>query len=119
MVTMRAWLSIWLRPRRSTWLLMALFALTLVTYLWLRPPPRVATFTSGGTPVIDIGTSTPSPREPTKEPTVRPTTVSPTEAPTKTSPTTPSPTATTTAGTPTPSGTPTTATATTPAPTVT
>src|SRR5450759_4934731 len=113
---MRVWLSTWMRPRRSTWVLMALFALTLVTYLWLRPPPRVATIPSGGTPVIDTRTSTPSPREPTKEPTARPTTVSPTEAPT-TSPTTHPTTTTTTAGTPKPSGTPSTSTATTPPPT--
>jgi len=115
-VTMRAWLSTWMRPRRSTWVLMALFALTLVTYLWLRPPPRVTTSPSGGTPMIDTRTSTSSPREPTKEPTARPTTVYPTEAPTS-SPTTRATTATTRAGTPTPSGTPTTSIATTPAPT--
>jgi hypothetical protein len=115
-VTTRVWLSTWMRPRRSTWLVMALFALTLVTYLWLRPPPRVTTSPSGGTPVIDTRTSTPSPREPTKEPTARPTTISPTEAPT-TSPTTHPTSASTTARTPKPSGTPTTATATTPAPT--
>jgi hypothetical protein len=116
MVTMRVWLSTWMRPRRSTWVLMALFALTLVTYLWLRPPPRVTTAPSGGTPVIDTRTSTPSLRAPTKDPTARPSTVSPTKARTA-PPTTPPPTVTTTAGTPTPSGTPTTAPATTPAPT--
>jgi len=114
-VTTREWLSTWMRPRRSTWLLMALFALTLVTYLWLRPPPVTIT-PPGGTPVIDTRTGTPSPREPTKEPTARPATVSPTEAPT-TSPTTRPPTATTTVGTPAPTGTPTSPTATTPAPT--
>jgi len=113
-VTTRTWLSTWMRPRRSTWLLMALFALTLVTYLWLRPPPRVTTIPSGGTPVIVTRTTTPAPREPTKEPTTRPTTESPTEAPT-TSRTTHPTTTTTTAGSPTPSGTPTTSIATTPA----
>src|SRR5665647_2691440 len=112
---MRVWLSTWMRPRRSTWVLMALFALTLVIYLWLRPPPVTPT-PSGGTPVIGTRTTTPAPREPTKEPTTQPTTESPTEAP-STSPTTPSPTGTTTAGTPTPSGTPTTSTATAPTPT--
>ena len=117
LVTMGVWLSTWMRPRRSTWVLMTLFALTLVTYLWLRPPPRVATIPSGGAPVIETRTSTPAPHEPTKEPTARPTTVSPTEAPTATSPTTRPPTATTTAGSPTPSGTPSTAVATTPGPT--
>jgi len=114
---MRVGLSTWMRPRRSTWILMALFALTLVTYLWLRPPPRVTTFPSSGTPVIDTRTSTPSPREPTKEPTARTTTVSHTEAPRTTLPTTRPTTPTAAAGTPTTSGTPTTAPATTPAPT--
>ena len=112
---MRVWISTWMRPRRSTWLLMAAFALTLVTYMWLRPPPVTIT-PSGANPVIVTRTSTPAPREPTKEPTTRPTTVSPTEART-TSPTTRPPTATTTAGTPKPTGAPTTSTATTPAPT--
>lgn len=116
MVTLRAWLSKWMRPRRSTWVLMALFALTLVTYLWLRPPPRVTTSPSGGTPVIDTRTSTPSPREPTKEPTERPTTVSPTEVPTKSPTTRPTTVAPTPAGTPSPTATPTEPTATTPAP---
>ncbi len=116
-MTTRAWLSTWMRPRRSTWFLMTLFALTLVTYLWLRPPPRVATIPSGATPVIDTRTSTPSPHEPTKEPTARPTTVSPTEVPTKTPPTTLPPPATTTADTPKPTGTPSTSITTTPAPT--
>ena len=115
-MTVRSWLSTWMRPRRSTWLLMAAFALTLVTYMWLRPPPVTIT-PSGGTPVIGTRTSTPSLREPTKEPTkeptTRPTTVSPTDAPT-TSPTTHPTTTTTTTGSPTPSGTPTTSIATTP-----
>ena len=117
LVTMGVWLSTWMRPRRSTWVLMTLFALTLVTYLWLRPPPRVATIPSGGAPVIETRTSTPAPHEPTKEPTARPTTVSPNQVPTTTPPTTPPAPATTTAGTPKPTGTPSTSMTTTPAPT--
>lgn len=116
-MTMRVWLSTWMRPRRSTWVLMALFALTLVVYLWVRPPaPFVVTIAPDGTPVISTPRASLS-HKVNKEPTPRVTTSSPTSTPT-TLPTTrltagvPTPD-----GTPTPSGTPTTATATTPAPT--
>jgi hypothetical protein len=110
--------STWVHPRRSTLVLMGLFAMTLVTYLMVRPPaPVVVTIAPDGTPMISTPRTSPS-HEPKKQTTPRGTTVQPTSTPTTSLTTSPIPTTTTTtpSATPTPRGTPPTAT-TTPAPT--
>ena len=108
--------STWVHPRRSTLVLMGLFALTLATYLMVRPPaPVVVTIAPGGTPVISTPRTSPS-HEPKKETTPRATTDQPTSTPT-TVPTPPPSTAATTSGPVPSSGTLPTSTASAPTPT--
>jgi hypothetical protein len=66
------------RIRTSTWVLIAIFAVTLLVYLWVKPGPKAASSPSSGT-----GTTTPA--------TVAPTTSAPTVTPTSPSPTISSP----------------------------
>jgi hypothetical protein len=80
-------------PQRSTWVLMAVFALTLLTYLMVRPA-AAAVIPATQTPVTSNRT------EPVPRPTVRRTTTAP-PAPT-TTPTRPEPSTSTFAPTPSP-----------------
>ena len=98
-----------MRPRRSTWVLMATFVLTLVTYFLVRPPPTV-TYPYYPVPATNI------PTEPRSRPTLDTTNTKPprpSTAPTRTGPlsstlaptSTPTSAPTTKVPTPTPSST--------------
>jgi hypothetical protein len=97
-----------LRPRRSTWVLMAVFALTLVTYFLVRPLPVV--LAPVATPVTGGTTITPAPRSSTTPQTAPTTEDTPTGGPTSAPNSAPTHGATTTptSAPPTSSGTPTT-----------